>query len=94
MSKPPKTIDNAEVLYWAWSGEIPFGTLKSTNGSIIADIFGLAICVYRDSDSIYRFSCDNEWESEQDSDYSSIEEAMNNLPEQYKNVPANWRKYE
>jgi len=94
MNKPPKTIDNAEVLYCAWSGEMPFGTIKYTNGGIAAEIFGLVICKYSGSDLVYRLSCDKDWETEQDSDYSSIEDAMNNLPEQYKNVPANWCKYE
>jgi len=94
MSKPPKTIDNAEVLYWAWSGEIPFGVLKYTDGNIAAKIYGLAICKYFKSDLVYRFSCDRKWETEQDSDYSSVEEAMKDLSEQYKNVTANWCKYE
>lgn len=94
MNKPPETIDNAEVLYWAWSGDIPFGVINHTDGTIAAEIFGLAICKYKDSKIVYRFSCDKNWETEQDGDYASIEDAMKLLPEQYKNVKATWMKYE
>ncbi len=95
MNMPPETIDdNAEVLYWAWSGDSPFGVLKYPDGSVAAEIYGLAICRYLDSGTIYRFSCDKDWETEQDSNYASVEEAMNFLPEQYKNVQVNWIKFE
>ncbi len=90
MNKPPNKIDNAEVLYWAWSGDEPFGVLHYTDGTVATEIFGLAICRYKGSDSVYRLSCDKNWETEQDSDYASIEDAMKYLPEQYKNVPVNW----
>jgi len=95
MNIPPKLIDGAKVLEWAWSGNMPFGVIKySDSNEVAAEIYGLAICQYKDSKIIYRFSCNKNWETEQDSDYSSIEEAKNNLPEQYKIVPATWVKYE
>jgi hypothetical protein len=94
MNMPPDTIDNAEVLYWAWSGDRPFGVLKYTDGSVAAEIYGLAICRYNKSETIYRFSCDKNWETEQDSNYASVEDAMGFLPEQYKNVQVNWIKFE
>jgi len=93
MVKPPEIIDNAEVLYWARSGDTPFGVLKYPDGSVATKIFGLAICRYIDSGSIFRFSCDKDWETEQDGDYDSVEEAMNFLPEQYKNVQVNWIEF-
>ncbi|GAA5445229.1 hypothetical protein Misp06_03427 [Microbulbifer sp. NBRC 101763] len=94
MSKPPKEIDGAQVLEWAWSGDKPFGELRYESGEIASEIFGLAICQYDESDVIYRFSCDSSWEKEQDSDYGSIAEAKENLPEQYKKIEAHWQKYE
>jgi hypothetical protein len=94
MSKPPKTIDGAEVIEWAWSGEKPFGVLRNDSGIVAAEIYGLAICRYTKSGEIYRFSCDANWETEQDSDYQSVEEAKSNLPLQYQEVKANWNKYE
>ncbi|MEJ2425947.1 MAG: hypothetical protein P8101_16115 [Candidatus Thiodiazotropha sp.] len=93
--KPPKEIDGARVLEWAWSGDEPFGVVMYSGGSdVSAEIYGLAICQYSDSSVIYRFSCDKNWETEQDGDYSSINEAKSLLPEQYKNVPVQWVKYE
>ncbi len=94
MSKPPKEIDGAKVIEWAWSGSEPFGVVCFESGEVAAEIFGLAICCYSGSDKIYRISCDSEWESEQDSDYNSISEAKEKLPSQYKSVEAIWQKYE
>ena len=95
MNKPPETIDGAKVLVWAWSGNKSFGLLKySESNEVAAEIYGLAICRYTDSNVIYRFSCDENWETEQDSDYATIEEAKSNLPEQYKNILAEWVKYD
>ncbi len=90
--KPPSEIDGAEVLEWAWSGEVPFGLLKYQDGTVASKIFGLAICRYRNSNAIYRFSCNEKWESEQDSDYSTISEAKAALPNQYKDIKAVWHK--
>lgn len=50
MNKPPSKIDDATVLFWAWSGEIPFGLVSGV------EIYGLAICQYRKKDEVYRFS--------------------------------------
>jgi hypothetical protein len=94
MSKPPKEIDGAKVLEWAWSGDKPFGVVCYESGEIAAEIFGLAICSYPNVNKIYRFSCDSEWETEQDSDYQSIEEAKHELPLQYHEVKPKWKKYE
>jgi hypothetical protein len=32
MSMPPPTLDGARVLWWAWSGELPFGELPGAEG--------------------------------------------------------------
>lgn len=66
MNKPPAELDDAEVLQWAWSGNVPFGVLRFPDGDIAAEIFGLAICRYKNG-KIYRFSCDKNWNVEQDS---------------------------
>lgn len=94
MNKPPKEIDGAKVLEWAWSGSQPFGILKYESGEVAAEIYGLAICQYPDSKHIYRFSCDQNWETEQDREYSSILEAKDHLPEQYRNIEVQWQKYD
>ena len=94
MSKPPETIDGAKVIEWAWSGDKPFGVILYQSGEVACEIYGLAICQYSDSHTIYRFSCDSTWAVEQDSTYDSVEEAKAQLPEQYKNVEAQWTQYE
>ena len=92
MSNPPAEIDGAKVLEWAWSGSKSFGPILDQAGSIYCEIFGLAICRYTGSEQIYRFSCNCNWESEQDSMYSTIQEAKINLPTQYQNSEINWVK--
>lgn len=94
MKKPPKEIDGAKVIEWAWSGTRPFGVLRFESGELAAKIFGLAICSYTGSDSIYRFSCGPDWEVEQDSDCGSIADAKARIPSQYQEVKAVWQKYE
>ncbi|MGH1378957.1 MAG: hypothetical protein ACRBB3_09065 [Alphaproteobacteria bacterium] len=91
--KPPNQIDGAEVLEWAWSGDTPFGVIMYDESNDIAtEIFGIAICKYPSSNVIYRFSCDKDWETQQDTDYSSTEEAKGQLPEQYQGVSITWLK--
>ncbi|PUA29285.1 MAG: hypothetical protein B0W54_01390 [Cellvibrio sp. 79] len=94
MNMPPKIIEGAEVIEWAWSGEAPFGVVRCESGVAATEIYGLAICRYPQSGKIYRFSCDAEWRVEQDSDCQSVEEAKSNLPLQYKEVEAIWHKWE
>ena len=98
MKKPPKEIDGAKVLEWAWSGSIPFGTIKYKDGEMdgqtASEIYGLAICQYENSDVVYRFSCDENWETQQDGNYNSVEEAKEYLPDQYRNISANWIVFE
>ena len=94
MSKPPKEIDGANILEWAWSGSKPFGVICFESGEIATEIYGLAICRYANSDKVYRFSCDSKWASEQDSEYGSVAEAKKSLPSQYNVKKAMWQKYE
>ena len=91
MNRSPQYIDNAKVLEWAWSGDVPFGVINYDNGEIAATIYGLAICQYENSNKVYRFSCDKNWETEQDFDYDSVSEAKKELPQQYKQVEAMWQ---
>lgn len=90
MTKPPERIDGAKVLEWAWS-ETPFGELPYQEGGVTAVIHGLAICQYEGENQVYRFSCDAEWECQQDQIYETVEEAKTELPNQYRNVPAGWK---
>ncbi|OHD15273.1 MAG: hypothetical protein A2Y34_06045 [Spirochaetes bacterium GWC1_27_15] len=92
--KPPEYIDNAKVILWDWSDSKPFGIILDTNGKIKSEIYGLAICKYEKTGDIYRFSCDKNWKTKQDANYDTIENAILNLPQQYKNISVNWKEYE
>ena len=83
---PPREIDGARVIEWAWSGSTPFGVVP---GAEPPEIFGLAIATYDDCD-FYRFSCDKEWNTVQDGLYASIDDAKEQLPDQYRDVVAEW----
>lgn len=85
--KPPKEIDGARVVEWAWSGTKPFGLVPGTEPP---EVFGLAIATYDDV-QFYRFSCDRNWETVQDDVYNSVAEAKEGLPEQYRNAEARWQ---
>ena len=84
--EPPIRIDGARVIEWAWAGDKPFGEVL---GADSPEIFGLAIATY-DDQKFYRFSCDQDWETQQDGLYDSINEAKRLLPDQYRMVEVNW----
>ena len=88
--KPPEKIDGARVVEWAWS-DAPFGEVIYEDGEVAAIIHGLAICRYDNSANIYRFSCNEHWECEQDQVYTSVELAKSELPKQYQKVEAIWQ---
>jgi hypothetical protein len=93
MNKPEPKIDGADVLFWAWSEEKPFGWVGTETDPKAAPIHGLAIARYEGESSVYRFSCNKNWETEQDAPYQTAEEAMKYLPEQYREVEAIWKPY-
>ena len=95
--EPPDFLDGAKVIKWTWAGQEPFGYVGNEDDTEREEIYGLAICQYENKEgvyhkeSIYRFSCDKNWETVQDGLYDTIENAIKQLPEQYKNVKANWQ---
>lgn len=89
-NEPPDNIDGAKVIEWAWSGKLPFGYIGSGSNETATAVYGLALCQYEKENEIYRFSCDANWETEQDGLYSSVEEAKELLPDQYREQPINW----
>lgn len=89
--EPPDFIDGAKVLQWAWSWPEPFGWLTSEDGSVKEAVHALAFCQYENSSTIYSFTCDQNWETMQDGVFGSIEDAKKFLPQQYRNVVANWQ---
>lgn len=77
--KPPASIDNAEVVAWAWSGPSPFFVMSNCDGTSGPSIHGLAICKYANG-SVYRFSCNQDWETENDAPFATIRDAMTAVP--------------
>ena len=75
---PPSLIDNARVLWWAWSGDQPFGLCGDT------EIYGIAICRYDSSGALYRFSCDRNWKTVNDSPHDDEDEAKAAVPLNYR----------
>jgi len=64
--------------------------MAGDNSIELVEIVGLAICRYDNSPVVYRFSCDRNWEVQQDGEYDSVEDALNQLPAQYQLVTAQW----
>jgi hypothetical protein len=90
--RPPEYLDEAKVLMWAWSGEFPFGYVGIANENWTREeIYGLAICKYENSERVYRFSCNVDWETIQDAEYDSVATAIEQLPLQYQNVKPDWQ---
>lgn len=85
-NQPPSEIDGARAIEWAWSGDLPFGEIPGTDPSLI---FGLAIATYDDR-KFYRFSCDRDWETQQDAPYYSVLEPEAQVPNQYLNSEVVW----
>lgn len=77
MKPPPAMIDNARVLWWAWAGDKPFGFCSDV------PVYGFAVCRYDAGGPFYRFSCDREWETVNDSDHGDEDEAKHSIPTNY-----------
>ncbi len=94
-TQPPRTLDGATVLYACPLDEHvqPTGRhsihLEDGTNSIPANV---AICRYDHASTIYRFYCDAAWEVVTDMDYSSIEEAIDTIEQDYVGVRKQIRK--
>jgi hypothetical protein len=89
--KPPKEIDDADVIWWAWSGIAPFFEMPVTESAETIAIYGLAVCRHPKSGNVYRFSCNAEWEVENDSQWPTIEEALQATSTQFDASVVQWR---
>jgi hypothetical protein len=91
MNVPPPTLDGACVLWWAWSGEIPFGELPGAEGDDRL-VYGFAVCRY-EGGALYRFTCNKHWEVVQDADHDNEEAAKASIPIQYNAARIVWQRY-
>jgi len=85
-------LDGAKVLWWAWSGETPFGELIGAEGED-RWVHGFAVCQY-EKGSIYRFTCNKRWDVMQDSDHDTEAEAKAAIPSNYDASKVEWIAYE
>jgi len=92
LTKPPPQLDTAQVLYWVWAGDEPFRRVPNREDTTLIEIFGYAVCFLEGT--IYRFACDQNWDVHHDSDFSSIQEAMDSTIEQYPDRQIRWEKYD
>jgi hypothetical protein len=91
--KPPNKLDGATVLYWA-DAEEPFFRMPCVDSSASSiPIHGLAVARY-DSGSFYRFSCDANWEVQNDSDHGGVDQALHAPSAQYDVGQVAWIRWE
>lgn len=89
--EPPDELDEAEVIFWAFSPQKPFFIMKYSDGTLYKPIHGFAICQYKGEKQYYKFSCDIEWNVENDSVCESIEEAVS-VANDMSIEPITWNK--
>ncbi len=91
LRNPPEKIDGAKVLFWASSPVVPFFVMPFSDGSGGINIHGIAICQY-DTGEVYRFSCDENWAVQNDSDWDCVVDAMTATSTQYDVTKVKWHK--
>ena len=94
MKKPPKNIDNAEVISFVFVYDRKQDSEKVRHfidGELQSDFFGLAVCQYKGEKSYYLFYCDESWETITDTLHRSFDEAIKFAEQQYENVNLNWQ---
>ena len=91
--RPPRQIDGADVIIWAWSEPKPFFDMPCSDGKTSVAIHGLAIVRYPETGEVYRFSCNAEWETENDSDHQTVEDAVGAEASQYDIRAVRWHQW-
>jgi hypothetical protein len=86
MSIPPPQLDGADVLWWAWSDDRPFGAISGEA------VHGFAVCRY-DKGKLYRFSCGRNWEVLNDMDHEDEKSAKADIPHNYDASRVEWHPY-
>lgn len=77
MPPPPPFLDSARVLHYAISRSERFHDMKTTDGDFFCVIAAFAICRYDTSPRvIYLFGCSSDWEVQSDTDFETVDEAM------------------
>ena len=94
MKTCPDTIDGAEVVCFVRLDPVRHRYTGSTvlreGGREQRWFHGLAVARYKNDDGVYLFYCDRKWETDNDSLYSSIDDALEEATRQFEVAPSDW----
>jgi hypothetical protein len=93
MEPPPVMIDGARVLWWAETAGIAKTdacTFREGN-RVQASFAGLAIARYGGASDCYLFLCDEDWETQNDTDHGTVDEAREFAESLYPGISNRWR---
>src|SRR5687768_16721263 len=92
MEPPPTTIDGARVLWWAnTAGIAKTDACTFREGDRIQDSFAaLAIARYDGASDCYLFLCNEAWETQNDTDHQTIDEARCFAESLYPGISNRW----
>jgi hypothetical protein len=93
MEQPPTMIDGARVLWWADTAGIhKTDACTFREGNRVQALFaGLAIAQYDGASDCYLFLCDQKWETQNDNDHRTIDEAREFAESLYPGISNRWR---
>ena len=93
MGPPPTTIDGARVVWWAdTAGIAKTDACTFREGDRVQPSFAaLAIARYDGASGCYLFLCDEEWETQNDTDHQTIDEAREFAESLYPGISSRWR---
>lgn len=93
MQPPPTMIDNARVLWWADTAGIEkTGACTFRAGDLVqASFSALAIARYDGASDCYLFLCNDEWETRNDTDHRTVDEARDFAESLYPGISKRWR---
>lgn len=92
-SGPPRTLNEAGVLYYSYIDERhrPTGNTTHYNGNTVLGPFAIiAICKYGDDNGFYLFYCDDHWEVLTDTFHESLEDAMEQAEFEFQGISEAW----
>jgi len=93
MEPSPTVIDGASVLCWAETAGIA-RTDECTfraEGQAQSEFAGLAIAQYEPGPDCYLFLCDENWETQNDSNHADLDQARAFAESLYPGISARWR---
>ena len=91
---PPKLLDGANVVMYTPIDERHRATRtcrQFVDGELLGPSTGLAICQYTGEQSLYLFSCDEQWNVLTDTLHNTLAEAQAQAEFEYEGVSETWQ---